>query len=438
MSLGAASTRQEATSKPRSLRASSLWLLIGKAFQMGAGFLFWIVAARAATVTDVGVAAATVSAVLMCTQIGVLGAGSAVIVALGRGEPRRQTLDTAFTLVTVAAAVTAVGYLAVSSLSGSEALADTHRGMFPLLFLAAAVFGTVIICQDQVSIALHHTEGAATRYAVGGILTLAVVLPAASMFRLSSTALVACWSVGSVAAVLVGIVQLHRWTGYHYRPSLHRDRLRRMTRVGFSNQMLTLTERLPPALIPIVLAHFASPTATAYWYPAWMMAWAAFTAPISVGMVQFADLVREPERAREIVKSGVVWSLLLGGALVLVLVAGADIFLSLLGDGYAAASVNALRILALGLVPFVVIQAYNAQCRAISRTAEATALGLLVMVAVSVGTAVLADHGTTAIALLWVGCTGAAALWAGIRLRVLLRRSAVPVRTEYGAGVPRG
>jgi O-antigen/teichoic acid export membrane protein len=356
---------------------------------------------------------------------------------LGRGEPPRQTLDTAFTLVTVAATVTAGGYLAISSLSGSEALPGTDRGVFAVLFLASALFGTVLICQDQVSIALHHTEGAATRYAVGGALTLAVVLAVANLLPLSPTGLVACWSVGSAAAVLVGVVQLHRWARYHYRPSLHLGRLRRMTRIGVSNQMLTLTERLPPALIPVVLAHFASPTATAYWYPAWMMAWAAFTAPISVGMVQFADLVRAPERAREIVRSGVVWSLVLGGALCLVLVVGADVFLSLLGKGYAEASVTALRVLVIGLVPFVVIQAYNAQCRALSRTREATVLGMLVMAAVCVGTAVLAGRGTTAVAVLWVGCTGAAALWAGYRLRVLLRRSSISAE-QYDTEVAHG
>ena len=438
MSYGSVSTRGEATTSHRSLRAGSLWLLVGKGFQMGAGFLFWIVAANAATVADVGVAAATVSAVMLCTQLGVLGTGSAVILALGRGESRRQTLDTAFTLVTVAAAVTALGYLAVTWMVNSDGLAATHRGLFPALFIASAIFGTVMIFQDQASIALHHTEGAATRYAIGGTATLAVVLSAASLFRLSSTALVACWSVGSVAAALVGVIQLHRWVGYHYRPSVHAGRLRRMTRVGVSNQMLTLTERLPPVLIPIVLAHFASPTATAYWYPAWMMAWAAFTAPISVGMVQFADMVREPGRARAIVKAGVVWSLLLGGSLCLVLVAGADVLLSLMGDGYAAASATALRVLVLGLVPFVVIQAFNALCRASNRTWEATVLGFLMMVAVCVGTAVLADRGTTAVAVLWVGCTGAGALWAGIRLYAVLGRRAAPMELEHSREVTRG
>jgi O-antigen/teichoic acid export membrane protein len=422
VTVSGAGVRSTPETSSRSMQASSTLLLLGKAFQMGAGFLFWIVAARAATVGDVGVAAATVSAVMVCTQLGVLGTGSAVIVAIGRGEPRRQTLDTAFTLVILAAVLMSVVYLTAAWATDSQAVDGTNAVLFVLLFLVAAVFGTVMICQDQVSIALRHAEGAATRYALGGILTLAVTFLAAGVWRLPATALFACWSIGSVVAALVGVVQLHRWVSYHYRPSFHPGRLRSMARVGLPNQLLTLSERLPPALIPLVLAHWGSPTATAYWYPAWMMAWAAFTAPISVGMVQFADLVRDPRRARQIVRSGVVWSLVLGGSMCVVLAVGAHLFLSLLGEEYAAASDTALRVLVLGLVPFVVLQAYNAQCRAAGRTTEATVLGALVLVAVTVGTACLADRGATTIAVLWVGCTSLAALGAGIRLRHLLRQ----------------
>lgn len=434
MTLGGARLSANTGRSSPSMRASSTWLLFGKAFQMGSGFLFWIVAARAATVGDIGVAAAAVSAVMVCTQLGILGTGAAVIVAIGSGQPRRPTLDTAFTLVILASSIMAVAYLVVTWVSDSPAVRGSDPGLFAVVFLLAAVLGTVMICQDQVSIALQHAEGAATRYALGGLLTVAAVTAAAaSTSGLSSTAVFACWSLGSVVAALVGLVQLHRWVGYHYRPHLHFGRLRGMARVGLPNQLLTLTERLPPALIPLALAHWGSPTATAYWYPAWMMAWAAFTAPISVGMVQFADLVREPARAREIIMSGVVWSLLLGGSLCLVLVAGADFFLSLLGDQYAEASATALRILAVGLIPFVALQAYNAQCRAAGRTAEATTLGVLVLLGVTVGTALLADRGATAIAVLWVGCTGLAAAWACVRLRSILgSKSAPPSGSAHG------
>ena len=75
---------------------SSLGLVVAKAAQTGAGFAFWVVAARATSDREVGLTMAAVSAVMICTQLAVLGAGSAVIVSVGRGEPPARVLDAAF------------------------------------------------------------------------------------------------------------------------------------------------------------------------------------------------------------------------------------------------------------------------------------------------------------------------------------------------------
>lgn len=405
-----------------SLPARSVWLVCAKGVQMGGGFLFWIVAARSASVPDVGLAVATVSAVMLCTQLGILGVGSAAIIALGGGRPVRQVLDSSFTVVVAASLLCGAGYLVFSHVGDSPAAATGV--LFVLLFLVAASAGTCVICLDQVSIALHHTEGAALRYALGSIVALCAVGGLAlAPGRADPFELVAAWTLGSVVAVAVGVVQLRRWVGYRFRPSLSRRPAWMLVRTGVPNQMLTLTERLSPVLVPLILAHVVSPTQAAYWYPAWMMVWAAFTAPISVGMVQFADIVRHPQDAGRIVLVGLKWSLLLGGGLCLVLVVAAGPLLGLLGGVYADASTGALRVLTLGLAPFVVLQAYNAYCRATARTREATVLGLLLLVVVSVGTAVVGSHGPLAVAVVWVSATALASVFAGTRLLSVLHRS---------------
>ena len=78
---------------------SSLGLVVAKAAQTGAGFAFWVVAARATSDREVGLTMAAVSAVMICTQLAVLGAGSAVILSVGRGEPPARVLDAAFAIV---------------------------------------------------------------------------------------------------------------------------------------------------------------------------------------------------------------------------------------------------------------------------------------------------------------------------------------------------
>jgi O-antigen/teichoic acid export membrane protein len=422
-------TRQEADpTRRKSLPRSSMWLLVGKGSQMGLAFLFWVVAARTASVTDVGIAAASVSAVMLCTQLAILGAGSAVIIEIGRGQEHKSVLDPALTLVGVTALLAGAGYLGVTRLLGSSDLGSTATLRFGLAFLLAALVGTFLICLDQVSLAVDRADGPATRYTLSGVLALAAVLTAAATGqRMSATVLVACWAGGSLAAALLGLVQLRRWVGYRYHPSLRLGGLWRILRLGLPNHVLTLTERLPPILVPIILAHMVSAEMTAYWYPAWMMAWLALTAPVSVGMVQFADLVRRPGDAVAVIRQGVIWSTLLGGALFVVLAAGASLFLALLGEGYADASVTAVRLLALGLLPFILVQAYNAFCRATGHTLEATLVGLFVTVAVCAGTVLVGSAGTSALALVWVVSITTGALAAVVRLRVLLRTGSAAI-----------
>jgi O-antigen/teichoic acid export membrane protein len=115
-----------------------------------------------------------------------------------------------------------------------------------------------------------------------------------------------------------------------------------------------------------------------------------------------------------------VVSLLIGGSICLCLVIGARVFLSILGESYAEASVDAMRVLALGLLPFIVLQSYNAVCRATDRTTEGTLLGAAVMAAICAGTAVFGQGGTLAVAMVWVLSTSAGAAWAIWRLHRIL------------------
>ena len=86
----------------RPFLASTIGLVAGKGLQMGGGFLFWVIAARAAPPLELALVAAVVSAVMLCTQLGQMGTGAGVIVSLGTGGNRTAVLDTAFSVVLIA------------------------------------------------------------------------------------------------------------------------------------------------------------------------------------------------------------------------------------------------------------------------------------------------------------------------------------------------
>jgi len=409
----APATRSEPT-----LARTSLGLFAGKVLQMGAGFLFWVVAARGASVTDIGVVAASVSAVLLCTQVSVLGTGSAVIATVGRGAEPRRVLDTAFTILVVSGSLVGAAYVGGSLMLGGELGGAFLSPYFSAAFIVSTVAGTLLICLDQAGVAVGHGTGAITRYLVGGALSLLVVTVLVSSTVTPTAELVfTAWSLGAVGVCAWGAVQLRRWLRYRFRPRVAFAQSRRMLGAGLPNQLLTLAERLPALAVPVLVAHTLSPATTAYWYPAWMVAWVAFTVPVQVGIAQFDQGVRRPEDIGQVLRSGIFWSVTIGGAVAVAIVAAAELILQTMGPGYAESSADALRILTLGLVPYALWQGYNALCRAGQRLTEAIAANSVFAVVLTASTVAAAQRGVTTMAVTWVLVSGAAAAWPLVRMR---------------------
>jgi O-antigen/teichoic acid export membrane protein len=402
----------------RSLPWSSVLMVLGKALQMGFGFVFWVVAARLISVADMGTVAATVSAVMLVTQIGLLGVGATMIVSIGREEPVGRVLDTGFTVVALASLLAAGGYVTVTVLGRGDVASTQSALPFVAMFFVAAVCGTVTICLDQAGIALGQPSGTVVRYLLGGVVMLGglPIVAMASPGDLGAGAVFAAWTLSSVVICATGAVQLRRWVGYRYRARIRIKGLHRHLVVGIPNHLLTLTERLPGLLVPLLVAHLVSPEATAYWYPAWMLVWVAYTVPIQVGLVQFAEGVRRPGQLRQILRSGFASGVLLGGCVAAAMALLAHPLLMLIGASYADASSNALRVLTVGIIPFAVWQSYNARCRATGMVREGIVAGLVLAGTICVASAWAAPRGSTALAAAWVASSSLGALWAAWRL----------------------
>ena len=406
----------------RSALHSSLGLVLAKAAATGTGFAFWIVAARATTDYEVGLTTAAVSAVMICTQIAVLGTGSAVIVSVGRGEPPERVLNSAIGIVGVTGTVMAVGFLFLQLITADAELASTSK-LFWLTFLVAVVAGTLCTVLDQTLVALGRGASATVRYTVSGVVSFgAAAFLAWWRNGVEADILMVCWTLGSVVAFLIGMIQLRRLIGYRPRPSLHLAHGRSLLVLGIPNQLITLTERAPGLVLPLLLAHLVSPETAAYWYPAWMMAWAAYTAPMLMGIVQFSEGVRDPDRLVSTLMASFRWSLAFGGLAAVILGVLAGPLLSLLGDNYADSSTVALRLLAIGVIPYAVLQAYNAVCRVRGHYVEAVLVGALVGTAVCTAALLAADSGAGSMALAFLVALSTGAAVVGLRLTAILQR----------------
>jgi O-antigen/teichoic acid export membrane protein len=250
---------------------------------------------------------------------------------------------------------------------------------------------------------------------------------------MSAMQLAACWVAAGAVATAVGLLQLRKTVpiesigadgaqravqrSYGYRPRWERALGGRMMTVGLANHLLTLCERAPGLILPIVVTELLSAEATAVWYVVWMGAWVVFTAPISVGIAQFAEASRRPEAAAAATRTALRASLVYAGAGAVLVAALAHTVLHLLGPQYADQGAMPLRLLLLGVLPLAVVSAYYAQCRASGRLAEAIGLATVIgLGAVALPAMAGTQYGLAGMAVAWVAVQTIAAGWAGMRL----------------------
>lgn len=404
-----------------SLSQNATALVAGKVATLGLGFVFWIVAARSFDEHDVGLASGAVAAMMLCVQLALVGVGSAVISLLPehRGDPGRL-LWTAFGLAAGGALAGGALFLAIAGAALAELEVVAASAPYAAIFLAACALGALGVVLDQASTALRRGDQMLVRGTLFGVASLAfVAVVGLAGDADGSLAIFSAWLASGLAACALGAVQLRRVLARRGERAEARPGLaRRLLAVGLPNHALTLADRAPGLILPIVVTEVLSPTQNAHWYAAWMMAWVAYVVPVQVGMTLFAEAAREPGELRSLLRRSLRTALLLGVPAALAIAALADPALSLLGSSYADGGAGPLRILVVALLPLAVLQAYYAACRARRRLGEAVATAVLAGAAsvVAAGLAGAAE-GLAAMAVAWVVVQSLAGAFALVRLR---------------------
>lgn len=410
-------------------------LILGRVAASGLGYLTWLITARLFDAREVGIASGIVSAMMLCVQLALFGIGAAVIKTypLHLQSPSRM-INTALNLIAAASLATAALFLIFARAFFNELNVVSALPLYAFLFLGINIFGAINVLMDHVSIAIKRGDQVLTRNVLFGLITIAgvAVLPFLAETT-TSIAIVSAWAAAGFFACLIGGIQIFRSIpSYGYRPAIENETARQLIGIGLPNYLLTLAERAPNWILPIIITEMLSPVENARWYAVWMMAWVVFLVPISVGQNLFAEISHHPEHFQRPLRLSIRNSLI-GGSVAAALVIGlAPLMLGLLGKDYAAAGTTPLRILALAILPITVIQMYYAVCRGTQRLREATITGLA-SGAAGIAAATLAgiQYGLTGMAVAWLTTQSIAALWAGFRIAVLMRRSdQASARTE--------
>lgn len=324
------------------------------------GFAYWWLAARQFPARSVGLASASISAMLLLGTLGALGFGTLLI----RELPRRR--DQAFPFVLAALTVTAAAGAVLGGVFAyivpflSAEFAPLAASPWTVLLFAVGVgLTSATIVLDQALLGILRGGKQFWRNALFSATKL-LALAAIGFWSTDRQALAiyATWILGnalSLAWVALGTLAARRsWRAYVPRVRV----LWSFRRAALGHHLLNLALQGTSFATPLLVTAIVSATANAYFYAAWTMAGFVYAGPMALATSLYAVGSNAPGAIAQRMRFTFGLALLGGIAANVVVFFATDPLLRLFGADYAANAGTALRLLGLGVFPIIIKDNY--------------------------------------------------------------------------------
>lgn len=255
----------------------------------GLGFVFWMVAARTATASVVGQAAAVISAMQLIATFCVLGFPTLLLAEL----KSRSSTDIRHLVVSsigIAGSVTfvaaiAYGILYQATTGIDEWMYDSPAGI--ALFGIGAAFTTVVWVLDGALLGVRRIWTQVIRNFTFAVVKLAALPIAAVTVTLSPGIIYLAWLFGNLVSLIVVWLRVKsRREWMKARPSVHGNLP--VWRAAVSIHWVNVAFKIPHLVLPIMVAQQLGAAMNAAFYAALLIATIIWTAPMQLGTSLFA------------------------------------------------------------------------------------------------------------------------------------------------------
>ena len=366
-----------------SLYRNAGYLVLTMPLNVGAGFIFWVVAAWACgeeNKGELGLAAAVLSGITLCSLVSTLGLHFALIKFLpGAGERARDMINSCFTvgglLSVIAAVIFLVGVVGVWFREAAFVRDD------PWYFTGFVIFTVAytVMFLDLHAFVAERRSGFAL--ALGLVFNIVRFVPLVCVPAfLSAFGIVASWGIGVVVAVILGVGLFLPRVRMNYRPipTVNVGIITDMARYASANHVAESLWTTPGLVLPIMVVGLLGKAANADFYVAWLIATVLCMIPTAIALAMFAEGAYDQDVLRDHVRRSFrLIILLLPVAVFLVFVIG-DKVLLVFGEGYSENAASLLRILALSSLPVAINCVYLGVKRVEMRMRDAIGLNAFI------------------------------------------------------------
>lgn len=393
----------------RHLLTGTAALVLTAGVQALSGALFWLIAARVDTQTDVGHATALLTSVLFVAFVGGLGQPvAAARYAAGRTRDDHVLFAWGAVATSIASALVALFYLVIVSPRAVEELRGWHGWGGPALFLFLGA-GTALSLLLDVRLMTQRRWGLVlARASLVGVVRFGLLLIPVDTHRAVWLLVVA--AVPTAISGFAGVGLLPLVTGSRHRFGPRPATTAAMVRYSLVNWASTLAYQAPTFAMPVIVLVNVRADTNASFYVAWGMAALAAYVPMAIGQALLAEGGRDGAELRSQVRLaiGVAGGLMVIGTVIATL--GREIVVGLYGEGYRAAS-QVLPTLVAASIPWAVTSVYLTEARVRHRSGATVAITLTLTVAILGPALILVpDRGLPGAAAAFLGGNIAAAL----------------------------
>ena len=394
---------------------NSLLLVINTALQSGSGFVFWIIAARLFSASDVGKGSALTSGVTLISGLALLGLNISMGKFLPAARNRDALISSSLVVVAVAGAVGAVIYILLTPVVATDLAFVERSPLLMISFVIVASALTVNTLTDNIFIALRKAKYTViVDGVIGGFgkLALAFVLTGAGSYGIFLAS-----SLGIVFATVASLLFIY--VGMRVRLELKQpfQTLKPLIRFSGASYMGDIANVMTSLIVPIVLLDRLGPASAAYFFVVLQMAQIVYTAGLALeqtflteGSRADADL---PQLKRRSLRLLTMFFII---AAVLMIGLGRWLLLAF-GSAYYHNGYTSLVILVLAAGPVSANYWFQTLLRLAGKLRAVVTVNAIGCVAMVIGVWVGASHGLAAVAWGFLGSSILTASVAGISTR---------------------
>ncbi|MBK9745751.1 MAG: oligosaccharide flippase family protein [Chloroflexi bacterium] len=409
----------------RSLIANSSALVGTAVVNSGIGFVYWWLAAHWFDQAFVGLASATVSAMLLLGSVGMMGLGTLLVgeIAQRQGE-ESALLSTSMITITVVSVAVALAFALISGALSAEFALLTTNPLYLALFALGVALTALTLMLDQAFIGLLRGGIQLTRNFSASIIKL-VALVLFGLWLADQTGMVifGAWTLGTLLSLFIPFRSLIRTYGLrlHFRGHMVRE----LGKAALMHHWLNLALEAPIRLLPVIVTIVLTPELTASLYIAWMLAGLMFFPVQSLTLTLYAVGAQNVTLLAEKMHVTLRLSALITVVGYIAIFLLADVLMGLFGRAYAEQAANVLRILCVSIFPLIIKDHFVAVYRIHNRARQAAliiTIGGIIEVTLSVIGA--STNGLIGLSIGWVVAIMLEAIY---MLPTVLRALHVPV-----------